>query len=56
MVPIFLPTAGSRLQSSSLKGTVRKIEVTRVSIAKVGWHMFQDVWVGEWEMFVEKGE
>ncbi len=35
--PIFFPAAGSRLQSSSVKGCVRSMEITRVAIAEVGW-------------------
>ncbi len=42
MVPIFLVTAGSRLQSSSLKGTIRKMEITRIAISEVGWHTLQE--------------
>jgi hypothetical protein len=31
------PAVGSRLQSSRVKGVIRKTEITRVAIAEVGW-------------------
>jgi hypothetical protein len=37
MIPIFLPAAGSRLQSSRVKGVICKTEIMRVAIAEVGW-------------------
>ncbi len=37
VLPIFFPAAGSHLQSSSVKGVIRKTEITRVAIAEVGW-------------------
>jgi hypothetical protein len=37
VVPIFLLAAGSRLQSSSVKGVIPKTEITCIAIAEVGW-------------------
>jgi hypothetical protein len=42
MVLIFLATAGSCLQSSSLKGMIHKMEITRIAISEVGWHTLQE--------------
>ena len=46
MVPIFLATVGSRLQSSRVKGTIRTIEITCIAIFEVGWHTLQEFLFG----------
>ena len=45
VIPIFFPATGSGLQSSRVKGVIRKMEVTWVAIVEVGWqtvHEFCD--------------
>jgi hypothetical protein len=37
VVPILFPAAGGCLQSSRVKGVIRKTEITCVAIAEVGW-------------------
>jgi hypothetical protein len=54
MVPIFFMTAGSRLQSSSLKGTIRNIEITCIAIFEVGWHTLQEFLCGSGNKALKK--
>ena len=53
-VPIFLATAGSRHQSSRVKGTIRKIEITRIAIFEVGWHTLQQFLLGSGNVELKK--
>jgi hypothetical protein len=54
VVPIFFPAAGSRLQSSRVKGVVRKTEITRVAIAEVGWQTVHEFCNGSVKLRLKK--
>jgi hypothetical protein len=54
MVPILLPAMGSCLQSSSVKGVIRKMEITHVAIAETGWQMLHKYWFGRGKLTLKK--
>jgi hypothetical protein len=54
MVPILLPTAGSCLQSSSVKGFIHKTEITRIAIAEVGWQTIHEFFCGRGKVALKK--
>jgi hypothetical protein len=54
MVPILLPTAGSCLQSSSVKGVIHKTEITLIAIAEVGWQTVHEFLCGRGKVSLKK--
>ncbi len=54
MVPILLPTAGSHLQSSSVKGVISKMEITCIAIAEVGWQTVHEFFCGRGKVALKK--
>jgi hypothetical protein len=54
MVPIFYANAGNCCHSSSVKCVIRKMDITCVAIAKIGWDTVQEFWLGNKKLRLKK--